>query len=77
MLIGACSDAVRNLGLNAESHRHPKVLAELWGKLNASNLELCGDFDMILDHFPRVSHFCATPHARCDMLYVAPIRVGC
>ena len=36
-----------------------------------------GNFDMGLDDFQRISSLYATPHARCDVLYLVRMLIGC
>ena len=36
-----------------------------------------GDFDIILDHFSRISQLRLTPHVSCATLYLVPVLTGC
>ena len=36
-----------------------------------------GSFDIILDHFSRISQPHTIPRAPCDMLYLVPVHIGC
>ena len=35
-----------------------------------------GNFDIILNHFSRVSQLCLTPHALCAVFYLVPMLIG-
>ena len=43
----------------------------------ASTLFMCGNLDIVLDHFSRISQHNATLHAPCDMLSSVPMLIGC
>ena len=36
-----------------------------------------GNFDIIFDHFPRISQLHPTPHAPCAMPCLVPMLIGC
>ena len=36
-----------------------------------------GNFDIVLDHFSRISPLCTIPHAPCAVLYFVPMLAGC
>ena len=37
---------------------------------------MCGNFDIILDHFSRISQLHPTPYAPWSMLYLDPMLIG-
>ena len=46
-------------------------------ELYLDGVRVYGNFDIILDRFPRVSQLHPTPHAPCDMLYLVPMLIVC